>query len=205
MPPTVVTVQNAGKVATALSNDKCQRILQYLAKHEDATETGLAKALEIPLSTVHYNMKLLVESKLAIPDAYTYSSRGKEIMHYRANKNPIIIVQAEDQFSMLRAVVPAVLVTAGGAMIYQLAHRANLGIDFAGSAMPALADEGARMMAADAAPELMKAAPMMAQAPAVAQVATSNPVPAFILGALSVLIVTYLVILFMRWRSKSDE
>ena len=204
MPPTVVTVQNAGKVATALGNDKCQRILQYLAKHEDATETSLAKALEIPLSTIHYNMKLLVESKLAIPDAYTYSSRGKEIMHYRANKNPIIIVQAEDQLSLLRAMVPAILVTAGGAMIYQLAHRANLMAEFAGA--PALTDESARI-AFDGASEaaMMKAAPMMAQAPAVTQVATANPVPAFILGALSVLILTYLVLLFLRWRNNREE
>ncbi len=90
MPPTVVTVRNAGKVATALSNEKCQKILSYLMKHEDATETGLAKALAMPLSTVHYNMKILVESKLAIPDTYSYSSRGKEVLHYRVNKNPIV-------------------------------------------------------------------------------------------------------------------
>jgi len=198
-------VQNAGKVATALSNDKCQRILQHLAKHEDATETGLATALNIPLSTVHYNMKILVESKLAIPDAYTYSSRGKEIMHYRVNKNPIVIVQAEEYLSLLKAIVPAVLVTAGGAIIYQLMHQTQLAAEMVG-ASPALAEDGARMMAADAAPEFAKAAPMMAQSvPAAVTTAASATVPAFILGAVCVLLVSYLVLVVRRWHSHRKQ
>ena len=49
----------AKKLAQVVTNDNCRRILDYLADRE-ATETDLAKKLNLPISTVHYNLKQLV-------------------------------------------------------------------------------------------------------------------------------------------------
>jgi DNA-binding transcriptional ArsR family regulator len=197
MPPQVVTVKNASKVASALSNDKCKRILDHLYRHKDATETELAKALSIPLSTVHYNMKVLVDAQLVNAGTYSYSSRGKEVTHYKANKNPIVIIQEESQLSMLRAVVPATLLAAGAAAIYQLTQRAPVAQNDAFYAMSAPADE-TRMMI-EAAPESAMMAKAVPSPELISGATASELASAFVLGVVSVLVLSYLVILAMRW------
>ena len=54
----------AKKLTQALSNEKCRKILDYLSTRKEATETQIAKDLKIPISTVHYNIKILAENKL---------------------------------------------------------------------------------------------------------------------------------------------
>jgi DNA-binding transcriptional ArsR family regulator len=197
MQPQVVEVKSAGKVANALNNEKCKRILDHLYTHKDATETELSKALNIPLSTVHYNMKVLVDAKLVNTDTYSYSTRGKEVTHYKANKQPIVIVQEESQLSLLRAIVPAALVAAGAAAIYQITQRASPQT-FDTMAAPAM-DESTRSLAFESGEAVM-----MKAAPAVNDVAQSafDPVSAFVLGVVSVLILSYVVLLAMRWYEK---
>jgi predicted transcriptional regulator len=187
MPPQVVTVKNASKVAAALANEKCQRILDYLTKHEDGTETQIAKDLHLPLSTVHYNMKVLSEANLVLTDTYSYSSKGKEVTHYRTNKNPIVIVQEEKQyFDLLKAVVPAAILAAGAGIIYQLATRT-----------PVVAQEtamrtfGAEEMVADAAPMMAKAAPIEAVPP--------NMLPWFIAGIITTLALSLITLAVYQW------
>lgn len=48
--------EDATKIASVLSNKKCQSILQLLAKKAH-TETQISESLSLPLPTVHYNMK----------------------------------------------------------------------------------------------------------------------------------------------------
>ncbi|MBI2546256.1 helix-turn-helix transcriptional regulator [Candidatus Woesearchaeota archaeon] len=80
----------AKKLAQVIANDSCKKILEHLTQR-DATETELAKKLDIPLSTVHYNLKQLVDSGLVISDEYHYSSKGKTINHYKLASKYIII------------------------------------------------------------------------------------------------------------------
>ena len=88
--------QKSKKLAEVISNDTCRRILEALAKKEH-TETELSTTLNIPLSTVHYNLKNLVEARLVVAEEYHYSKRGKEILHYKlANKLIIIAPQQAD-------------------------------------------------------------------------------------------------------------
>jgi DNA-binding transcriptional ArsR family regulator len=212
MPPQVVTVRNAGKVAAALQNEKCRRILDHLGTTKDATETELAEALKIPLSTVHYTMKVLAEANLVHNDVYSYSSRGKQVTHYRLNRNPIVIVQEEAQLEGLKALVPAALVAAGVGIAYHLATRAPV-MDAAIASAPAadvaimatgIADEAA-LRTMEAAPELLaKGADVAAfSAPAmdttVHATAQAGFLPAFIMGVLAVLVLGFLATLVIRW------
>tara|TARA_Y100000310_G_scaffold296626_1_gene329014 strand:+ start:4454 stop:4765 length:312 start_codon:yes stop_codon:yes gene_type:complete len=77
----------AKKVANIVSNDSCRKILDYLSEHETSTESELAEKLEIPISTVHYNLQQLMESDLITAEEFHYSKKGKEVSHYKlANK-----------------------------------------------------------------------------------------------------------------------
>lgn len=201
MPPQVVTVRNASKVAAALSNEKCQRILDYLGKRKDATESQISKDLGIALSTVHYNMKVLAEANLVIDDEYTYSAKGKEVTHYRLNKNPIVIVQEEREYlDLMKAIMPAAAITAGAAVIWQIARgklpAAGQANDMALYAMES-APESARIVA-DEAPSMM--AMKVAETAPVA--ASSDVLPYFLAGVVITLVLSFVLLGVLQWWNK---
>ena len=53
----------AKKLAQVLSNDTSRKILDHLS-NKKATETELSKELNLPISTVHYNLRHLLASRL---------------------------------------------------------------------------------------------------------------------------------------------
>jgi len=92
--------EKAKKLARVITNETCRKILDYLAK-KSATETEIAEKLQLPLSTVHYNIKHLVDAKLVNMDEFHYSKKGKEVNHYSLSNKFIIIAPKEEQNSIL--------------------------------------------------------------------------------------------------------
>lgn len=91
-------------IANTVSNSTCKKILEFLAEN-DGTETEISKTLGIPISTVHYNLKQLLEARLVEWDNYHLSEKGKEVKHYTlANKYIIIAPKGADKASFLEAV-----------------------------------------------------------------------------------------------------
>ena len=81
----------AKELAQAIANESCRKILDYLADKEDATETEISSKLNIPISTVHYNLKQLLAGSLVVVDEFHYSEKGKEVNHYKLANKYIII------------------------------------------------------------------------------------------------------------------
>ncbi len=122
--------ENAKKIAQAISNETCRKILDYLAKHK-ATETELSEKLSIPLSTVHYNLQQLVESKLVEANEFHYSKKGKEVTHYSLiNKYIIIAPRDEDSiFKKLKNILPSAIVgfvSAAGLYFYSFLQKQSV-------------------------------------------------------------------------------
>lgn len=91
----------AKQIANIVSNTSCKKILEYLTNNE-STESEIAKKLNLPLSTVHYNINQLLESNLIEWNKYHYSEKGKEVKHYTvANKYIIIAPKGTDKVSLL--------------------------------------------------------------------------------------------------------
>ena len=80
----------AKKLAQVISNESCRKILDFLAKKK-ATESEIAKELELPISTVHYNLKHLVNNNLVQVKEFHYSKKGKEVNHYSLTNKLVII------------------------------------------------------------------------------------------------------------------
>src|SRR3989344_8660257 len=79
-------------LSEVLSNDTCKRILSFLADNEEVTESDIANKLKIPLNTVNYNMKKLLDSKLVDEAAHFFwSKKGKKIRVYRLSNKSILI------------------------------------------------------------------------------------------------------------------
>ena len=80
----------AKELSQVLASKTCKQILDYLGEKE-GTETEIATTLNIPLSTVHYNLQLLKKAKLVSVEEFHYSKKGKEINHYKLENKFIVI------------------------------------------------------------------------------------------------------------------
>jgi len=103
----------AKELAQVITNKSCRAILDYLAEKE-ATETELSKALEIPISTIHYNLQALMEGGLIVAEEFHYSEKGKEVLHYKlANKYIIIAPKTVHGIkTKLKTILPVALILA---------------------------------------------------------------------------------------------
>lgn len=171
----------AKKIALAISNETCKKILEFLSKKEDATETEIAKELSIPLSTVHYNMKQLSEAGLVRVEEFHYSEKGKEVDHYKiANKLVVIAPETTAMESLkekLGKIIPvAIVALAGSGLIYFFTNT--------GRGVMAAAEKSEQMLAA----------------PKAAAEAEPNIALWFLIGSF-VAIITYLLVDFIRKKS----
>ncbi|MFH1064764.1 MAG: helix-turn-helix domain-containing protein [Candidatus Woesearchaeota archaeon] len=150
------------KLAEVISNNTCRKMLDYLADKKDATESDMAKDLKIPISTVHYNMKALLTAKLVKSDEYHYSSKGKEVSHYRlANQYVIIAPEGEKNAirEKLKSIIPTALIMGAAAGIIKI-FSGSYG--FSSIANKAAAPMMEASVASGAGENLMRAVPTMA-------------------------------------------
>ena len=178
----------AKQLAQVIANESCRKILDYLAEKE-ATETELAQKLSLPISTVHYNLKHLMEGGLVTAEEFHYSEKGKEVNHYKL-ANKYIIIAPKTTFGIkekLKSILPVALLALAGAGFIQLYTK----FKFAG--FETMKAAPAAPLMEQAADEVAKAA--MEKAPEItgAMQAAPNYALWFLIGAFFV-IVLYLII-----------
>lgn len=119
------------KLAQVISNPTCHKILDFLAEKE-ATETEVSKQLKIAISTVHYNLQQLMDARLVEVEEFHYSTKGREVNHYKlANKYIIIAPKQATMTDKLKKFLPIGILGVGVAAFYGL-YRSFFG--FFGSA-----------------------------------------------------------------------
>ena len=69
----------AKELAQVISNESCRKILDYLSERQHVTETELAQKLNVPISTVHYNLQHLMKAGIVTVDEFHYSEKGREV------------------------------------------------------------------------------------------------------------------------------
>jgi DNA-binding transcriptional ArsR family regulator len=170
--------KKAKKIAEAINSETARKILDHLSK-KAATESELSKELQMPMSTVHYNLKQLQEANLVVVEEFHYSQKGKEINHYSLANKYIIIAPKNDTSNFmdaLKKVLPLVVITVGVAAVMQLIRSINT-----------TAPTAAKMMQASDAASLM-----MESAPAASTIVPSTITAWFLAGALAVIVVYFL-------------
>jgi DNA-binding transcriptional ArsR family regulator len=187
--------KKAKKIAEAINNETSRKILDHLAKKE-CTESELSKEMNIPISTIHYNLKQLMEAALVVVDEFHYSSKGKEVNHYKlANKYIIIAPRQSDNRFMeaLQKILPLTIITAVTGGILTLFGLLN-GTGSSNLSMKTAADT------AEAAPRLMMASEETISATGAMMPTTeitrpfmqSSAIAWFFVGALSIIIIYFL-------------
>lgn len=102
--------EKAKKLGEVISNSTSRKIMNFLAENE-ASEKEIASELKIPLNTIDYNVKRLIESGLIEEIRHLWSVKGKRIPVYRvSNKQIIISPKRKSNLNKLKSIVPVVLV-----------------------------------------------------------------------------------------------
>ena len=178
----------AKKLAQVISNDTCRMVIDHLTEHS-STESEIAKTLNIPISTVHYNIQQLIQAGLVVSEEFHYSPKGKEVLHYKlANKYSISAPQPVWGIKeKLKAILPVFLLTAGVAFTLQWFSQSQ-------AAAPALMAEKAMQTAS--LEQVMAAAPVME--------AVSQPLAIgwWFFGGAVAAIVLYLLIDYVMHKAK---
>jgi len=174
----LVNLNEAKELGQVITNDTCLKILDFLADRE-ATESDIAKAMDLPLSTVHYNITHLVKGGLVVAEEFHYSPKGKEVNHYKLAHKYIIIaprtVEKTGLKAKLRSLLPASLIALAGAGILSLWKNPSFqkassmaAVDTGISPLQPAIEQAARVSAEQAAAEGAKQA--------VAQLVSQQPV-----------------------------
>jgi len=113
--------QQSKELAQVISNETARKILDYLGKKNEASESQISEALDTPISTVHYNVQQLLKSKLIESKEFEWSEKGKKILYYRLAKKLIVIAPktSESLYNQLKNLIPVSLFTlVTGSVIY---------------------------------------------------------------------------------------
>lgn len=117
----------AKELAQIVSNDTSRKILDFLAENE-ATESEIASAMKVPISTVHYNLQQLMKGGLIVAEEFHYSEKGREVNHYKL-ANKYIIIAPKSTWGLkekLRKILPAIgFVALGGAILQFISSFMN--------------------------------------------------------------------------------
>ncbi len=155
----LLSMKDSKSVADAMSNKTSQKIISYLAEHKEATESEIAKALKVPLPTVHYNIQQLKKAKLIDAKEFFWSKKGKEMLVYKLAKRYIIISpeNSETNLSKLKSLLPVTLLSVVGSGLVYLWQKSQMGLFRATEASSAFS-ESAKNTAQDAAGKLLPGA-----------------------------------------------
>lgn len=99
------------KIADALGNKTCRKIIDYLADKNEASAKDLSDALEIPLNTLDYNIKMLINSGIIEKKKnFFWSKKGKKISMYGlSNKSIVISPKNSNVGSKLKSLIAPLL------------------------------------------------------------------------------------------------
>jgi DNA-binding transcriptional ArsR family regulator len=106
----------AKKLADVLGNKTCKKIIDFLAE-QDASEKDIADSLKVPINTIEYNLKKLIDAEIIEKSkSFFWSKKGKKIDIYKLSNKSIIISPKNKISSKIKSFIPAVLLSLAGAI-----------------------------------------------------------------------------------------
>lgn len=83
--------EKSRKLGEAISNPTCKKIINLLAEKE-LTASEISKELKIPLNSLDYNLKKLIDSGIIEKGKHFWSVKGKKVPAYKV-VNKVIVIQ----------------------------------------------------------------------------------------------------------------
>ncbi len=91
------------KITQILSNETSMKILELLG-NKSMSATSIAEELELPLTTVKYNLDSLIESDLIKVKQIKWSQKGRQVKIYESVEKLIVLVPSKSSIDKLSLV-----------------------------------------------------------------------------------------------------
>jgi predicted ArsR family transcriptional regulator len=102
-------------IAEVIGSKTCRKIINYLAKNKEASQKDLSDALKIPMNTLDYNIKKLLESNfIQKRKNFFWSKKGKKIIMYELSNKSIVISPKKTTISKIKSITPSFILMAAG-------------------------------------------------------------------------------------------
>jgi len=100
-------------ISEVLGSKTCKKIVGYLSERKEASQQDLSNALNIPMNTLDYNIKKLLESGfIQKRKNFFWSKKGKKIIMYELSNKSIIISPKRSSSQKIKSIIPASILTA---------------------------------------------------------------------------------------------
>jgi len=100
------------ELAQIISNVTARKILDFLSEN-NYCESDISKKMNLPISTVHYNIQALLKNNLIEEKDFLWSEKGKKINIYGLANKLIIIApkgQKENFLDKIKGILPVALI-----------------------------------------------------------------------------------------------
>jgi len=102
-------------ISEVLGSSTCKKIISYLTETKEASQKDLSDALKIPMNTVEYNIKKLLDSGFIQKRTnFFWSKKGKKIIMYELSNKSIVISHKKFPSEKIKSILPAFILTAAG-------------------------------------------------------------------------------------------
>ncbi len=117
--------ETSKSVAEVLGSKTCKKIINYLSEKE-ASQKDLSDALGIPMNTLDYNIKKLLDSGfIQKKKNFFWSKKGKKIIMYELSNKSIIISPKKSTGEKIKSILPAIILTAVGTFAIGVFEKIN--------------------------------------------------------------------------------
>lgn len=118
--------ETSKSVAEVLGSKTCKKIINYLSEKE-ASQKDLSDALGIPMNTLDYNIKKLLDSGfIQKKKNFFWSKKGKKIIMYELSNKSIIISPKKSTGEKIKSILPAIILTAVGTFAVGVFEKINI-------------------------------------------------------------------------------
>lgn len=102
-------------ISEVLGSKTCKKIITYLSERKEASQKDLSDALSIPMNTLDYNVKKLLDSGfLQKRKNFFWSKKGKKIVMYELSNKSIVISPKKSSSQKFKSILPAFILAAVG-------------------------------------------------------------------------------------------
>jgi predicted transcriptional regulator len=102
-------------ISEVLGSKTCKKLIGYLSEKKEASQKDLSDALDIPMNTLDYNIKKLLDSGfIQKRKNFFWSKKGKKIVMYELSNKSIVISPRKSPSQKFKSILPAFILTAAG-------------------------------------------------------------------------------------------
>jgi len=99
----------AKEIAKAIASDTAKSILDLIASKR-RSPSEISKELNLPMSTVQYNLDMLKAAGLIKASAFKYSKKGRKIQYYEPARKAIVIAPEESKKNIIELLGDKVII-----------------------------------------------------------------------------------------------